>query len=283
MMEERLYREQFLNRSIPFLTENGIDVLKDKTVAVAGCGGVGGCVIAPLVRMGIGGFHLADPGFFDMPDLNRQLAATSKTLNRNKAIVYQELINEINPFASVHIWEEGIQENNIKAFLDEVDILIDCLDLSIPVEFRSTMLREARNRNIFAINPPVLGFGCLVFCSDPNGMSLEPVMQLLKACHAKEFPRSFYKYFEPRHVELIDQWIRKSVVTVPSIAVSTMVSGCAVATETIAVLLGESIPGGRKPITLPSVLAIDFYGLTHRKIQIEDLFEGIPMQRETWV
>ena len=60
---------EFLNRSVPIFTEDGLAVLRDKVVALAGLGGVGGGAFLALVRCGVTRFRLAENGVFDPPDM----------------------------------------------------------------------------------------------------------------------------------------------------------------------------------------------------------------------
>lgn len=274
MQNENQFRALFLDRSRPYLTVPGIEQLRSKTVAIAGCGGVGGNVVVPLCRMGIGRFHLADPNDFDLPDLNRQYGATCQTLGQNKALTYGRLLTEINPYLHTRIWEEGVREDNLDDFLHGVDLLIDSLDLATPLTLRAKMLETARRLGIFSINSPVLGFGTFIFCSDPKGMSLEPVLRLIRICQGQGFPQAFKQYFFPEHIAIMETYLRRTGTTVPSIAISTMVAGAAAATEAIAALLDQSAPQGRPPVVLPEVLAIDFYGNSYKRIQIDALFRG---------
>src|SRR5512141_2515284 len=82
----------FLQRTELLLGAEPLRTLQNATVAIPGCGGVGGATAILLARTGIGGFVLADPGTFDPPDINRQWAAATSTLGRNKADVYAELL-----------------------------------------------------------------------------------------------------------------------------------------------------------------------------------------------
>ena len=81
--------------------------------------------------MGIGRFRISDPGEFDEPDLNRQWAATRNTLGRNKADVYAEFVRSVNPDAEVDILPGGVTEDNVEAFLEGADLLVDALDLKV--------------------------------------------------------------------------------------------------------------------------------------------------------
>src|SRR5471032_303852 len=113
-----------LNRSVPLLTDIGIEKLAACSVVIAGCGGVGGAMALTLCRMGVETFKLADPGVFDPPDMNRQWAATGRTMGRNKALVYRELILDLNPRAKVEIFVEGITDSNQGEFLSGADIMV---------------------------------------------------------------------------------------------------------------------------------------------------------------
>ncbi|MFO7596426.1 MAG: ThiF family adenylyltransferase, partial [Desulfocurvibacter africanus] len=87
----------FLDRTAPIMGEDGLAVLRDKTITFAGLGGVGGGAFLALVRCGLGHFRLAENGVFDPPDMNRQAAAFGTTMDRPKLDVYMELARSINP------------------------------------------------------------------------------------------------------------------------------------------------------------------------------------------
>ncbi|MFC7511740.1 HesA/MoeB/ThiF family protein [Streptomyces thermocarboxydus] len=70
--------------------------LRNATVLVAGCGSTGGAVVEPLARLGTGRFVLAEPGEYELNNLNRQ-SATHKDIGRNKAEVAAERIRSVNP------------------------------------------------------------------------------------------------------------------------------------------------------------------------------------------
>src|SRR3954462_14568363 len=61
--------------------------LRRSRVAIAGLGGVGGIHLVTLARLGIGGFHIADPDRFELANFNRQYGANVQSLGRGKAEV----------------------------------------------------------------------------------------------------------------------------------------------------------------------------------------------------
>ena len=52
-----------------------MDKLKDKSVLIVGCGGLGGYVIEELSRIGVGKLILVDGDVFSRSNMNRQLMA----------------------------------------------------------------------------------------------------------------------------------------------------------------------------------------------------------------
>src|SRR5205814_484436 len=81
-------------------------VLKRKRVAIVGQGGVGGVHLITLARLGVGGFHIADPDRFELANINRQYGANIQTLGQNKALVMAEKARAINPEIGLKVFSE---------------------------------------------------------------------------------------------------------------------------------------------------------------------------------
>ena len=91
------------SRSQLLLGKEGIDTLKNSTVAVFGVGGVGGFTVEALARTGIGKLVLIDDDEICLPNINRQIIATTKTVGLPKVEVMRDRILDINPDAIVEI------------------------------------------------------------------------------------------------------------------------------------------------------------------------------------
>ncbi len=87
----------FLHRTEALLGSRALGLLAGSTVAVAGLGGGGGAVAPVLVRLRAGSMKIADPGKYDLPDLNRQHGGFGTTIGPNKTAVYEEMLRSINP------------------------------------------------------------------------------------------------------------------------------------------------------------------------------------------
>ena len=68
------------SRNIPALSEAECVALQGKTVAVIGCGGLGGYLIEYLTRIGIGTIRCVDGDVFEESNLNRQLLASGRSI-----------------------------------------------------------------------------------------------------------------------------------------------------------------------------------------------------------
>lgn len=269
-MEKQDYFYEYLNRCIPLLTEEGVEKLRSSCVAVAGCGGAGGAAAITLARMGVSNFRLADPGVFDAPDINRQWAANIPNLGRNKTDAYEEMLKNINPEISVKKYPEGLTETNITDFLSGADLVIDCLDTAVSAELRGKLYKKARENGIYSLTAPILSFGTIFCCSSPTGMPMDKIVNMIgKGGSGEKFPAALRKIFMPQHLDIIESKI--ATHKIPSVPISSMIAASVIATESTLILLGKIMPGARKPVCLPKVLAVDFFRLSYFLIDIENI------------
>ena len=105
-----------------------IEKLNNSKVAIFGIGGVGSFVVEGLVRAGVQNFILVDNDKVSVSNLNRQLIATTKTIDKLKVEVSKERILEINPNAKVETYKEFFMPDS-KGILDEsIDYIVDAVD-----------------------------------------------------------------------------------------------------------------------------------------------------------
>ncbi len=165
------YFEAF-SRNIGWITESEQQILRTKKVAIAGLGGVGGVHLLTLCRLGVSRFHIADFDSFDLPNFNRQAGATVSTLKQSKFEVMRRMALDINPQAEITGFPNGIDENNIEEFLDDVDIYVDSLDF-FAFSFRELVFQKCYEKKIPATTAGPLGMGSAVLNFLPNKMSFE--------------------------------------------------------------------------------------------------------------
>jgi hypothetical protein len=265
-------QESFLKRTELLLGTEDLARLASKKILLAGCGGVGGGLVVTLARMGIGGFVLADPGVFDLPDLNRQWGAFRSSLGRNKAEIYQEMIADINPQAAVRVVPQGVNADNLDGLIETVDLVVDGLDFALPLEFRLTFYRRAQELGRWVISSPIVGFGTLTLLGRPDGMPMGPLIEhfIGIAKTTSRLPTSFENHFFSAHVTAIERCIATGPI--PTCAIAANLSAAVQASEIVLILLRDRHPEWRAPLALPRVLVAEPLGLKYQVLHFSELF-----------
>jgi molybdopterin/thiamine biosynthesis adenylyltransferase len=164
--------EQAFARNIGWLSREEQGFLRQKRVAIAGLGGVGGAHLLTLARLGIGKFRIADLDTFDLVNFNRQAGAFTSTLNQPKADVLLAMARDINPELDIQVFRDGVNNDNIDAFLSGADLYVDGLDFFV-FAARAMVFARCHTLGIPAVTAAPLGMGSAVLCFMPDGMSFE--------------------------------------------------------------------------------------------------------------
>ena len=112
-------------RSALLLGNEALEILKNKTVLVVGIGGVGSFCVEALARTGIGHLILVDKDKVESSNINRQLLATTETIDQVKVIVMKKRIQTLNPECKGDTYDCSMDE---KIFSQKIDFVIDCID-----------------------------------------------------------------------------------------------------------------------------------------------------------
>ncbi len=261
MTSEGFYREAF-QRNIGILTEEEQDRLRESTVAIAGLGGVGGLYLITLARMGIGRFHIADGDTFEIANINRQYGATVENAGKNKALAMASMARSINPTIEIRVWEEGIDEGNVEAFLEGVDVVLDGIDF-FAIEERRLLFKKARQKGIFAITSAPIGFGSTLQIFSPRGMDFDDYFSIRDDMDYVEKLIAFAVGLTPRPLHLRYMDLRRvdlSRKKGPAIASSCTLCASLVATEVLNILLKR-----RRIRAVPCYIQFDPYRMIYRK------------------
>jgi tRNA A37 threonylcarbamoyladenosine dehydratase len=98
-------------------------------VILFGVGGVGSWCAEGLIRSGIMHLTLVDSDRVALPNINRQLPATTATIGELKVEVLRRRLLEINPHAQITIIPEIYSEYSSESFhLEQYDYIIDAID-----------------------------------------------------------------------------------------------------------------------------------------------------------
>lgn len=118
----------------------GQERLKNSTVLVSRCGGLGSVVAYELAAAGVGTLILAHGGNVKHSDLNRQLLMTQDWLGKPRVASAEKRLKELNPRLNIISVPENINESNAAKLVGMTDVIVDAAPL---FEERYLMNREA--------------------------------------------------------------------------------------------------------------------------------------------
>lgn len=101
--------------------------LKNKTVGIAGCGGLGSNCAVALARVGVGHLVLADFDVIEESNLNRQYYFQHQ-IGIKKVKALKENIQLINPEVQVESHDIFLDADNIEALFKDCDVIVEAFD-----------------------------------------------------------------------------------------------------------------------------------------------------------
>ena len=130
--------------------KEGIELLKNSTVAVLGIGGVGSFAAEALARSGVGRLVLVDKDDVDITNVNRQIHALLSTVGQQKVELMRDRVKEINPDCEVIALKMFYTEETYEQFFSyNLDYVIDASDT---IMYKIHLMKECLKRNIKIIS-----------------------------------------------------------------------------------------------------------------------------------
>lgn len=247
---DEFYRE-LTTRNRHFIPPGVQHRLRELKVLVAGCGAGGGACTAPLARLGVTRFRLADNGDYEISNLNRQHTFIDR-LGENKAEFHASEILRINPHLDVRAYREGVSRDNLPELLGWADLVIDAVDVTNPVSIELKFhLHEVAHR----LRKPVMspldpGFCQLGQTYDYRDPRVAPLHGRLTECQRAKHPmKALFTMFPvdclpPHALPLLLDLIEKPGSPASQLGASAdLLSGVIVAAVTRFADDGHLIPG----------------------------------------
>ncbi len=153
-LKSEIVPERYL-RNIGTIGVKGQLSLLQSTVAVIGCGGLGGLVVELLARMGVGTLILVDDDVFEDNNLNRQILCTEADLGKPKVAAAYERILTINPAVDIRCYQQRLGPENARPMLQGAHVVVDALD-NLPSRF--DLEQAAQELGIPMVHGAIAGF-----------------------------------------------------------------------------------------------------------------------------
>jgi len=113
---------------IPEIGMTGQKRLKNARVLVVGAGGLGSPALLYLAAAGVGTLGVIDFDVVDESNLQRQIIHGQSDIGRLKAESARDSVAEINPFVSVQVHTEALDNDNVLQIFSGYDLIVDGTD-----------------------------------------------------------------------------------------------------------------------------------------------------------
>ena len=199
--------------TVPGFGEAGQEKLRNASVMVSRCGGLGSVVAYELAAAGIGKLVLAHGGNVKHSDLNRQLLMTHDWLGKPRIESVERRLKELNPRLEIAAYNANVNDQNVKELTQQADVIVDCAPL-----FQE---RYLMNEQAVQQGKPLVE--CAMFELEAQITTMVPGKTACLSCLYPEFP---------------DQWKREF----PVFGAVSGTLGCMAAMEAIKVISGLGTP-----------------------------------------
>ncbi len=259
-------------RMVGMLTQEQLDSLAHKAVAVGGAGGVGFTHAECLVRQGVGRIKISDFDTFGPENMGRQFGCTVNTVGRKKAEVLEERLMSINPALKVDRFS-GIDRSNVTEFVDGLDFICDAIDY-FQVPARRILHAEARRRRVPVMIVGPQAYGCTAQLFHPDHMSFDEYFDVNNSMSEQEQLDNWALGLQATH--MYRHYAPEPYLDVRKRYGSTVSAVCLLSTAVMAgnalrLLLNE--PLGIKPV--PYIYHVDLVMARFDEVLISEGVRGI--------
>ncbi len=138
-------------RTTILLGKKGVATLRNKTVMIAGLGGVGGYCAEAIARAGVAKMIIVDHDLISPSNINRQLLALHSTIGQKKSEVMRRRLLDINPELDLTVIDKFIRAEEAANFLAsyQPDFIADCID---SIACKAALVYAAQQRNLAVIS-----------------------------------------------------------------------------------------------------------------------------------
>ncbi|PIP73901.1 MAG: thiamine biosynthesis protein ThiF [Candidatus Lloydbacteria bacterium CG22_combo_CG10-13_8_21_14_all_47_15] len=266
-LDDSLHQELRTARNKNIITEAEQKRWYDFTIAVAGLS-VGSHAALTIGMMGgARRIKLADPDEISGSNLNRMRYDFTK-VGENKATTAARYLYQMNPYATIEIFKEGITDANMNAFLDGADLVVEEMD---NLEMKISLRIEAKKRRLPVVMATDNGDNIIVdierYDLNPdtkifNGAAGDLTVEEFKKIAPPDMPKLATKIagadrIVPRMMESL-LLVGKTLYSWPQLGDAATLAGVAIAYTAKRIALGEPLKTGKLEVNLDTIFDPDY-------------------------
>lgn len=148
--------------------------LAQTTVAIVGCGGLGGSMAEEFSRLGIGSLILVDGDCIEESNLNRQLFALEKNLGQPKVEAARDRLQAVNSSVQLTLIPHWFDESTAEDFFRGAHLVCDALD---SISRRVSLERACHRLDLPLVYAGIAGWYGLLGVSLPGDYSVSRIFR----------------------------------------------------------------------------------------------------------
>jgi len=261
LLPEQEFIRMRTNRNLYKIKPSEQESLSQKTIGLIGLS-VGHAVAMSLaLERSFGKLRIADFDVLDLSNLNRIRTNVYRIGVPKTDIVMQE-IAELDPYLYVESYPEGLKEENMDEFLQDIDLLIDeCDSIDIKISVREKaraqgipVIMETSDRGMLDIERYDLDSELPILHGLAEGLDSQKLKGLT---NEEKIPYvlpiiGLEKSSLGLRASMVE--IEKSISTWPQLGTDVLIGGGTVGYVTRRLLTGENVPNGRFYVDLDTII-----------------------------
>lgn len=268
LVPEDIYYELRTARNKKLITKDEQEKFRKLVIGVAGLS-VGSAIISNLVCSGgPKKIKIADFDVLETTNLNRIYAGVPE-LGLPKLQIMAQRIWEVDPFAEVELFEKGVNPNNIKEFIDGLDVMIDEMDM---INMKVVTRHLCKENKIPVLMASDNGDSVLL---DVERFDLEPTRDIFHGLVndvdvSNLDPNDFFVWLDmsakiigpeylPERMQDSVLSIGKEITSVPQLGATANMAGAAMSYIIRSIANNKTMNSGRYVISLEHTLIDDFF------------------------
>lgn len=148
--------------------------LAESTVAIVGCGGLGGTMAEELARLGIGRLILIDGDHFEESNLNRQLFSTENNVGEKKVKAAKKRLRTVNSEVTLTLYDKWFSVENAQELFNDANLVLDALD---SINRRVELEKACHSLNIPLVYAGIAGWFGMLGVSMPGDFSVSKIFK----------------------------------------------------------------------------------------------------------
>ncbi len=267
VLSKREYGELRTARNRNLISKSEQDSFRDFKVGIIGLSVGNSIALCIALEGGCQSMRLADHDNIALSNLNR-IRGGARDLGLNKAVATARQIYELNPYANLEVWKNGVAEEELSRFLGGLNVVIDEMD---DVILKLRLREEARKMKIPVISAADNGDNAVVdverFDQEPERKIYHGLLGRVDFDHLRKatFQEQFDLINKMVGVQYVTSRMKKSLLLVgkklyawPQLGGAAFLSGSALTYVVRRMATGEDIPSGKYDVNLDRIFERNF-------------------------